>query len=37
LGSTLMREAVTDAKGVFFDFHENQGGMLDLERKGLTT
>ena len=27
LSSTLVREPVTDAKGVFFDFHDSRGGM----------
>jgi hypothetical protein len=26
LSSTLVREPVTDAKGVFFDFHSKQNG-----------
>jgi hypothetical protein len=39
LGSTLVREPVTDAKGVFFDFHSKQrGDGLSWSRKlGLTT
>jgi hypothetical protein len=26
LSSTLVREAVADAKGIFFDFHNNEKG-----------